>query len=99
MSEERSRGPVLILCFLVGINLLGFSRYLFGSHEGPPAPVLVHFHFAAMASWSLLALVQAFLVGRHRVRLHQVLGWCSIALVAVLVGSALAIIRWSSLRD
>lgn len=45
-------------------------------------------HGSASTGWVLLLIVQSLLIGRGSYRLHRRLGWTSLALVALLVGTS-----------
>jgi hypothetical protein len=71
--------------------LVGFARtyYLKGAFGTPPLPVGVHVHGLAMTAWVLVFVAQVTLIAARRVRLHQRLGYASIALAVVVVVSGL----------
>ena len=65
------------------VVLLGFARtyYLKGLFATPPLPSgLVHLHGLVMTTWVVLFVVQVRLISTKRIRLHQKLGYASIAL-------------------
>jgi hypothetical protein len=71
--------------------LVGFARtyYLKGAFGTPPLPVGVHVHGLAMTAWVLVFVAQVSLIATRRVRLHQRLGYASIALAVIVVMSGL----------
>jgi hypothetical protein len=81
------RGKTYLL-FLIGLAAIvaGFWRTFFGdplSNDGWHT-----LHGIASTSWVLLLIAQSLLIGRGSYRLHQRLGWTSLALVALLVGTS-----------
>jgi hypothetical protein len=74
------------------IVLLGFARtyYLKGLFATPPLPSgLVHLHGLVMTAWVLLFVVQVRLISTKRIRLHQRLGYASIALAVLVIATGL----------
>ena len=74
------------------IILLGFARtyYLKGFFATPPLPSgLVHLHGLVMTAWVVLFVVQVALVSTKRIRLHQKLGYSSIALAVLIIATSL----------
>lgn len=74
------------------IVLLGFARtyYLKGLFATPPLPSgLVHLHGLVMTAWVALFVVQVRLVSSKRIRLHQKLGYASIALAVLIIATGL----------
>ena len=70
------------------IVLIGFGRtyYVKGAFDTPPLPsLLVHLHGIVMTLWVALFVVQTRLVAGRRIRLHQRLGYASIALAALII--------------
>jgi hypothetical protein len=70
------------------IVLLGFGRtyYFKFLFDSPPlSSLLVHLHGLLMTAWVVLFVTQVRLISTHRVRLHQRLGYTSIALAALLI--------------
>lgn len=49
------------------------------------SPKLIHFHFALMATWMGLAIVQPYLIHHKKIRLHRKLGKLSYLLVPLLI--------------
>jgi len=68
------------LCAIVG----GFWRTFYGDPFGNDAWHTLH--GIASTLWVLLLIAQSLLIGRHNRRLHETLGWSSVALVAFLLG-------------
>lgn len=79
------------------VVLAGFARtyYLKGLFGTPPLPsTVVHLHGLVMTAWVALFVVQTRLIAANRIRVHQRLGYSSIALaVLVIVTGALAAVR------
>jgi len=74
------------------IVLLGFARtyYLKGLFATPPLPSgLVHLHGLVMTAWVVLFVVQVRLISTKRIRLHQKLGYASIALAVLIIATGL----------
>jgi hypothetical protein len=74
------------------IVLLGFARtyYLKGLFATPPLPSrLVHLHGLVMTAWVVLFVSQVRLVATKRIRLHQKLGYASIALAVLIIATGL----------
>jgi hypothetical protein len=81
------RGKAYLL-FLVGLAAIvaGFWRTFFGdplSNDGWHT-----LHGIASTSWVLLLIAQSLLIGRNNHRLHRRLGWASLALIVLLVGTS-----------
>jgi uncharacterized membrane protein YozB (DUF420 family) len=81
------RGKAYLL-FLIGLAAIvaGFWRTFFGdplSNDGWHT-----LHGIASTLWVLLLIAQSLLIGRGNVRIHRRLGWASIALVVLLVGTS-----------
>jgi hypothetical protein len=95
-SIDRSLYGAVAGAFAV-IVFAGFARtyYLKTLFGLPPLPsIAVHAHGMVMTAWVLLFITQVRLVASHRVRLHQRLGYASIALAVLMV----AIGVWTALR-
>jgi hypothetical protein len=76
------------LLFLIGLAAIvaGFWRTFFGD---PLSNDNWHtLHGIASTSWVLLLIAQSLLIGRGNHRLHRRLGWASLALVVLLVGTS-----------
>lgn len=74
------------------IVLLGFARtyYLKGLFATPPLPSgLVHVHGLVMTAWVVLFVAQVRLISTKRIRLHQKLGYASIALAVLIIATGL----------
>lgn len=70
------------------IVLFGFARtyYLKGFFDSQPVPsLLVHAHGIVMALWVALFAVQTWLISSRRIKVHQSLGYASIALAVVIM--------------
>lgn len=81
------RGKAYLL-FLIGLAAIvaGFWRTFFGdplSNDGWHT-----LHGIASTSWVLLLIAQSLLIGRGNYRLHRRLGWTSLVLVSLLVGTS-----------
>ncbi|MCW6530290.1 hypothetical protein NED98_08540 [Sphingomonas sp. MMSM20] len=81
------RGKTYLL-FVIGLAAIvaGFWRTFFGdplSNDGWHT-----LHGIVSTAWVLLLIVQSLLIGRGSYRLHRRLGWTSLALVALLVGTS-----------
>jgi hypothetical protein len=81
------RGQTYLL-FLIGLAAIvaGFWRTFFGdplSNDGWHT-----LHGIASTSWVLLLIAQSLLICRGSYRLHHRLGWTSLALVALVVGTS-----------
>uniref|UniRef100_UPI0035CB4DA9 hypothetical protein n=1 Tax=uncultured Sphingomonas sp. TaxID=158754 RepID=UPI0035CB4DA9 len=81
------RGKAYLL-FLIGLAAIvaGFWRTFFGdplSNDGWHT-----LHGIASTLWVLLLIAQSLLIGRGNHRLHRRLGWASLALVTLLVGTS-----------
>jgi hypothetical protein len=84
---DRYVYAVLAAAFALGV-FAGFSKtyYLKALFGGPPLPsATVHLHGLVMTSWVLLFAVQVALISSRRVRVHQRLGYASIALAVLIV--------------
>jgi hypothetical protein len=81
------------LCALTAIIGFAPNSLAIVSGELPNPPWLVHLHAALMATWLLLLVSQASLVGGQNYRLHQLFGVISVLLVPLmwLVMAALVI--------
>ena len=78
---------IVALAFPLAV-LFGFARtyYLKGMFDAPPVPsVMVHAHGIVMALWVLLFLAQVYLISSRRIRIHQRLGWASVALAVLIL--------------
>ena len=76
------------------VVLAGFGRtyYLKPLFDTPPLPsTLVQLHALCMTTWVLLFVVQVRLIATRQVRLHQRLGYASVALVALIVVTAIPV--------
>lgn len=78
--------------------LAGFAAILAGfwpTFYGDPATndVWHTLHGVASTLWVLLLIVQSFLIGRGNCRLHQRLGWSSLALFALLLVTSAYMVR------
>ena len=74
---------------LVGFAPTYYAKAWFGS---PPLPSsLVAVHGLLMTTWVALFITQVFLVSSKRIRLHQLLGYAGIGLVAGIVVTALPV--------
>jgi hypothetical protein len=76
------------------INFIGFapSYFLKPFFDTPALPLWTHVHGALFASWFVLFAVQAVLVQRRKIRLHQRLGRVGALLALLMVLSAGAIL-------
>jgi hypothetical protein len=64
----------------------GFANtYVPKIEAGTPVPAIVHLHALVFGSWLLLFIVQAVLVMRGRVKLHQQVGTAGMALAALML--------------
>jgi len=82
----------VIAILFPAIVLLGFARtyYLKGLFATPPLPSgLVHLHGLVMTAWVVLFVVQVRLISTKRIRLHQKLGYASIALAVLIIATGL----------
>ena len=85
-AERRFFAAVAVLFPL--LILLGFGRtyYLKPLFVSPAVPsLLVHLHGLLMAAWVGLFIAQVWLIGSHRVRTHQRLGYAGLALGVVMI--------------
>ena len=63
--------------------LFGFAQFsLRGFVDVRAAPLLTHVHGVFMVAWLGLAVAQNMLVQRGELRVHRMLGWVAVALVA-----------------
>jgi hypothetical protein len=81
------RGKAYLL-FLLGLAAIvaGFWRTFFGDPLSNDAWHTVH--GIASTLWVLLLIAQSLLIGRGNAPLHRRLGWASLGLVALLVGTS-----------
>lgn len=71
------------LMLFVPLTVGGFYFTYFSQIQS--SPQLIHFHFALMAIWMGLVIVQPFLIHHKKIRLHQTLGKLSYLLIPLLV--------------
>ncbi len=90
-----------VLAFLLLLSTLGFwkSFYFASAETRSEYPWIIYAHGLTLLAWGVLTVIQAHLVGRRRLKLHQTLGWLSVALVAAAVASTYAVVRWSVARN
>lgn len=70
---------------LAALILFAFGQFaLRGYVDYRQAPLIVHIHGAAMASWLVLLVVQSTLAQRSDLALHRRLGWLGLVLVLMI---------------
>ena len=80
--ERRLYRAAALLFALIVVS--GFARtyYLKALFAAPPLTALVHLHGLLMTAWVAVFATQVWLISTTRVRVHQRLGYASIALAA-----------------
>jgi hypothetical protein len=88
---------------LLAMVVLGFTPHVPGtpffgyfSHvvrPSPPIPTVIHLHASAALAWFVLLSVQPFLIRANRLRVHRLLGRCSIVVVALFFLTALEVMK------
>lgn len=91
--QDHYRNIGYLFAVLLLLTLAGFfPSYL--AHAPRFAQVsraaIVHFHAAAALAWWLLLIAQPFLMRQGRRDLHRILGWASLAALALFVFAAVA---------
>lgn len=74
------------------IVFAGFARtyYLRGFFQVPPLPsTIVHLHGLVMTLWVAVFVIQVRLIAAKQVQLHKQLGYASIGLAALIIGTGL----------
>ena len=74
------------------IIFAGFARtyYLRGFFQVPPLPSnIVHLHGLVMTMWVAVFVIQVRLIAAKQVQLHKQLGYASIGLAALIIGTGL----------
>jgi uncharacterized membrane protein YozB (DUF420 family) len=85
---------IVMAAVMLVINFIGFapSYFLKRFFEAPELPFWTHVHGVVFTSWFVLFAVQAVLVQRRKIRLHQRLGRVGALLALLMVLSASAIL-------
>lgn len=94
-SAFREPWPYFALAFAVAAT--GFWPSFFAVLPSVDAPRMIH--GASATAWMLLPLVQAWLIGTRRRRLHRAVGYGSIGLAALVVFSGLQVVQHMVLRN
>jgi uncharacterized membrane protein YozB (DUF420 family) len=92
---NRRRFFVLMASAIVVAVFAGFAPtfYLRSSFvQTRPMSVLLHVHGVVFSAWIILFLVQSLLIARGSRRLHQRLGWATVAVAAAMVALVVAAI-------
>jgi len=85
----KRMGLILIALLLMGFTPIVFNRFQSGGTLGPA----LIFHSFAYLLWFVLFVVQASLIAKKNIKLHQTLGKTSLAVVALLTISALIVTK------
>lgn len=82
----RSRFYLGMTLVMAAIVLVGFFPTLFGraAFNVPKTPTYLYLHGSMVAGWYALLVVQATLVGRHRLATHRRLGWAALAFLVII---------------
>lgn len=76
------------LIIAIGFGYSTYARLQLGDTRfgGPSLTTMVRLHAAVSTAWTILLIVQARLIVRHRVRIHRQLGIAGAFIAAALVG-------------
>jgi hypothetical protein len=86
--------------FLLLIPLVAFGFYpTYFAILQQPTPKLIHIHFALMAVWVIVLVVQPFLYRQKKLALHRRIGKFTYALVPAIVVTASLVIRNSYFKN
>lgn len=90
---------LLMSLILTGILVFGFRRTFFfrswynpNDGHGPDGlPLFLIFHGLLMSAWIVLFVMQSTLVQSNNIKLHKKLGWIGLALVVLIIPSAIKV--------
>lgn len=80
-----------LLLFLIVVTAFPL-RALLKPENLPPVRLSLHIHAVSTGLWYFLILLQSYLVTKNKYKVHELLGWISVALSIILVWSGTIVI-------
>jgi len=93
VAHKREYEPLAFGFVVLLITLAGFWPTFYGALAGEGNDLLHMLHGVSATLWIVLFLVQSWFTGYTKPRLHQWLGWSSVAVASVLIPSSLAMVH------
>jgi translation elongation factor EF-1beta len=93
VAHKREYEPLAFGLVVLVITLAGFWPTFYGAPASEGNDLLHMLHGVSATLWIVLFLAQSWFTGYTNRRLHQWLGWSSVAVASVLIPSSLAMVH------